>query len=482
MKVMKNFLYNMGYQVLIIIVPLLLAPYISRVVGPNGIGTYSYTYSIVSLFGLFVNLGIAKYGNREISKCEHDRRKRSVIFSELVSVKLGCAIIVFTLWFCFIKFSGGEYSTAFLIQTFNLLSFIFDVSWFFWGMQEFKVTTVICAVYNFMALFAVFAFVRSEKDVYIYILIMAVRAFLIQLTPWIFLRRYINISISLRYFVNNHWKSLILLFFPVIAKYLYSAMDRIMLGNMVGIEEVGYYENVQSMTITAVTVLMAAGDVIMPRMTVLFEQDAKKEAKDFFYVVFHLISFLAVGGMFGFIGVARDFIPWFYGTEFFPCVLLLQMIAPAVLFSGYADLIRNVFLLPRYMDREYVIALILGAVANFVINYTLIGRYGSAGAIIGTVSAEFIVMVVQIWFVRKNLDMIYFISRGIVYCLLGGGILYPCSLIHNMQLPAVGRIILEIVTGGGIYLLAVVIYFRFAEKKIYHKIKGYIFCKAKILK
>ena len=60
MKVLKNFFYNVGYQILIIIVPLILAPYISRVVGPDGVGTYSYTYSIVTLFGLIAKLGRGK--------------------------------------------------------------------------------------------------------------------------------------------------------------------------------------------------------------------------------------------------------------------------------------------------------------------------------------------------------------------------------------------------------------------------------------
>ena len=95
MNVIKNFFYNVGYQILIIIVPLILAPYISRVVGPDGVGTYSYTYSIVTLFGLFANLGMAKYGNREISKCGDDREKRTQVFSELLSVKLSCSIIVY---------------------------------------------------------------------------------------------------------------------------------------------------------------------------------------------------------------------------------------------------------------------------------------------------------------------------------------------------------------------------------------------------
>lgn len=172
-------------------------------------------------------------------------------------------------------------------------------------------------------------------------------------------------------------------------------MDRIMIGNMVDIAEVGYYENVQSITITAVTVLTAAGDAVMPGMTRLYMEGNMERARKMFRGTFHLISFLSVGMMFGFMAVAEEFIPWFYGDQFYKCIRLLQMIAPVVLFSGYADLIRNVFLLPRYRDKEYVIALLVGAAVNFAINISLIRPLGSAGAIIGTVCAECLVMAVQ---------------------------------------------------------------------------------------
>ena len=472
MNVIKNFLYNVGYQVLIIIVPLILAPYISRVVGPDGVGTYSYTYSIVTLFGLFANLGMAKYGNREISKCGDDREKRTQVFSELLSVKLSCSIIVLAVYLCFVEISGGEYTTALFIQIFNLLSFMLDISWFFWGMQEFRITTAVCAAFNIISIFFIFSFVKTENDVGIYIFILAFRAFLIQLTPWIFVPRYADVRMSWRHIMGRHWKSLLLLFFPVFAKYLYSMMDRIMLGNMVGITEVGYYENVQSITLTAVTVLTAAGDVVMPRMTLLYDRKEMKKAGELFHGVFHLVSFLAVGIMFGIIAVADDFIPWFYGDKFESCILLLRMIAPVVLFAGYSDLVRNVFLLPRYMDKEYVIALLSGAAVNFVINYALIGRFGSAGAIVGTVCAEMIVMIIQLWFVRNEFKMPRFFRQAIIYCLLGSTILIPCHLIGRLDLDPAAGVILDILTGGGLYTAVVFIYLYFAERNVLRTIRS----------
>ena len=467
MNLLKNFFYNMGYQVMILVVPLILAPYISRTVGPDGVGTYSYTYSIVTLFGLFANLGMAKYGNREMARCGGSREKRSRVFAELISVKISCSVIVLAVYLCYIRLFGGEYTQALILQIFNLLSFMLDISWVFWGMQEFRVTTAVCAVMNVSSVFFIFGLVQSEADIGVYILILAVRAFLIQLTVWFFLPRYLDIRLTLRHIGRRHWKSLLLLFFPVFAKYLYSMMDRIMIGNMVGITEVGYYENVQSITLTAVTVLLAAGDVVMPRMTALYETNQRERAGRLFLAVFHLISFLAVGMTYGFIAVADVFIPLFYGEQFRSCIRLLQMIAPVILFSGYSDLIRNVFLLPRYMDKQYVIALMGGAAVNFIINYSLIGRMGSAGAIIGTVCAEAFVMVLQAWFIKDELELFSFLKKALLYCAAGIVILLPSFLVERLGLSLFLTAVLDILAGGSLYAACVFLYIRYGERELF---------------
>ena len=127
MKLLKNYLYNMSYQLLIIILPLILAPYISRVIGPEGVGVYSYSYSIVTLFGLFANLGIAKYGNREIAKCGDDRKKRSQVFWEIIFIKLLCSVVVFLGYFGYLNYCVEQNQTAFYFQIFNLLYFMVDI-------------------------------------------------------------------------------------------------------------------------------------------------------------------------------------------------------------------------------------------------------------------------------------------------------------------------------------------------------------------
>ena len=83
-SLVKNYLYNLTYQILIIILPLITASYLARVLGPTGNGIYIYTYTIVNYFVLFGSLGISMYGQREIAYLQNDKAKRKKTFIELV--------------------------------------------------------------------------------------------------------------------------------------------------------------------------------------------------------------------------------------------------------------------------------------------------------------------------------------------------------------------------------------------------------------
>ena len=88
MQIAKNYLYNAIYQVFIIIVPLLTIPYLSRILGPSGIGINSYTNSIVQYFVLFGSIGVDLYGNRQIAFVRDNQVKMSKVFYEIFILRL----------------------------------------------------------------------------------------------------------------------------------------------------------------------------------------------------------------------------------------------------------------------------------------------------------------------------------------------------------------------------------------------------------
>ena len=114
MKIIKNYFYNVGYQVLALILPLITTPYVSRVLGPDGVGINAYTNSIVQYFILLASLGISLYGNREIAYVRDNEEKLAITFWEIQSLKLittTVSLIVFLIlhYLYFLLYTSDKY-------------------------------------------------------------------------------------------------------------------------------------------------------------------------------------------------------------------------------------------------------------------------------------------------------------------------------------------------------------------------------------
>ena len=133
-------MYSMAYQVLIMVLPLITAPYLSRVVGAEGTGIYSYTYSIAQYFVYFAMLGISNYGNRSIAKVRENIGQRNYTFSSIYQLQILTSLVAIVIYLLYCFVFVHENRNISLLQGFFVLSAIFDISWLFWGMENFKVT------------------------------------------------------------------------------------------------------------------------------------------------------------------------------------------------------------------------------------------------------------------------------------------------------------------------------------------------------
>ena len=136
-SITKNYIYNVIYQIIIIILPIITTPYISRTLGAEGVGTYGYVISIVTYFTLIGTLGLTNYGKREIAYVQDNKEKRDKIFSELFLFRIistAITVIIYIVSLCV----HNEYSIYYRILIFEILAMMFDISWFFQGIEDFK--------------------------------------------------------------------------------------------------------------------------------------------------------------------------------------------------------------------------------------------------------------------------------------------------------------------------------------------------------
>lgn len=396
----KNFLYNAIYQILIFIIPMISTPYISRVLGVDSVGVYSYTYSIVYYFMLFSMLGINNYGSRAIAKSLGNKEKVSKEFWSLYILQLMLNIFSIVLYVVILNFIDYTYKNIMIIQIVFLISVAFDINWFFFGTEKFKITISRNIIIKLLSLFLVFAFVKNPGDLWIYTLIMSGSTLLSQIYLWFFIKKDVCfIKINLKD-ISSKLKPCLILFIPVISYSIYRVMDKTMIGALSSTIELGNYESAEKIINIPVGFVTALGTVMLPHMS----KKSKEEIKESIYSTFELTFFIILPMVIGLLLISNNFSTIFFGSEFTKTGILIKYLSLTIIFASVANVIRTNYLIPTEKDGVYVKSTILGAVINLISNMIFIKKYGSCGACIGTILAEFSLMLYQIIYSRDFID------------------------------------------------------------------------------
>lgn len=425
-SITKNYIYNMVYQVLILVLPLVTTPYLSRVLGAEGIGIYSYTYAIVTYFILFGSLGVAMYGQREIAYAQENVAERKRVFIEIVLFRF-VTIFLSTIVYYFFFIRGNQYQIYYQILLLELIAAAFDISWFFQGMEEFKRTVTRNVLVRVCSVTAVFLLVKNKEDLALFTLIYSIGDLLGNLSLWLYLPKYIKGVKVKNINTFRHIWPIILLFIPQIANQIYKILDTTMIGNLVVDKaETGYYEQGQKVVRLLLTVVTSLGVVMVPRMASTFASGDKKQIQSYLKMSFRFVFFLAFPIMFGIISISEAFVPVFFGAGYDKVIILINVISPILLLMGIANVLGTQYLLPTKRQKEYTISVAIGLVFNFILNYVLITKYQSIGASIATVLSELIVVIIQYQYMKKEVPFKELISLAWKYFFAGVLMLVVC--------------------------------------------------------
>ncbi len=465
-SIRKNYVYQVLYQILLIITPLITSPYLSRTLGANGIGTYSYAYSIVYYFSLFVLLGVNNHGTREIAKYRENKEKMSQVFWSIYTVQfmMGILLSILYLLFVFVIQKANVYSEILIIY---LISAALDINWFYFGLEKFRLTVIRNTIVKIMTVLCIFIFVHNKTDLWIYTLIMSLSSLLSQLVLWpIAIKEVDKIDINFRSVVDNI-KPLLILFVPILAASIFKYMDKIMLGLMSTKDELGLYDNAEKIMNMPLGFITSVGMVMLPRISNLQTKEVSDE-RNLVYIKMSLkyTMLMASGVAFGLAGVGKEFAPWFWGAEFSKSGYVLMVIAFAILFFPLSNTVRMQYLIPKHKDSVFLRGTIYSAIINLIINLSLIRKYAAIGTAIGTVIAELVLALYQAYKIRKEIKIFDYLKRTYIY-VLSGAIMYVVVRICAMYMKSlIGNIswICEVAVGLIVYALLVVIF-----EKIFYK-------------
>lgn len=418
-SITRNYIYNMIYQVLILVLPLVTTPYLSRVLGAEGIGIYGYTYAVVTYFILFGSLGVAMYGQREIAYAQENIEARKKTFIEIVLFRF-ITIAIATVFYYFFFIKGAEYQIYYQILLLELIAAAFDISWFFQGMEEFKRTVTRNVLVRICSVSLVFILVKTKEDLAKFTLIYSLADLIGNLSLWLYVPKYVKGAKVKNINAFRHLPQIILLFIPQIANQIYKILDTTMIGALVADKtETGYYEQGQKVIRLLLTVVTSLGVVMVPRMASTFMSGDNEKIKDYLKMSFRFVFFLAFPIMFGITSIAESFVPVFFGEGYDKVVILISIISPILLLMGMANVLGTQYLLPTKRQKEYTISVLIGLIVNFILNYILIKQYASIGASIATVISELVIVVIQYQYIKKDINFKTLLNLAWKYLVAG---------------------------------------------------------------
>lgn len=454
----KNIIYNVIYQVLIFVIPLITMPYVSRVLGADGIGIYSYTYSIAYYFMIIAMLGLNNYGNRTIAKVRDNQEIMSKEFWSIYIFQLLTTSIMIISYFVYILIFCKEYKIIAILQSMYVISSAFDINWFFFGIEKFKLTITRNTIIKVLSLILIFVFVRTENDVWKYTVILAGSTLLSNIVLFSFLRKYIKFAKINKVDVLKHLKPNLVLFLPVIAVSIYKIMDKIMLGMMASVTEVGYYESAEKIINVPIAIITAVGTVMLPRISNMISNDQEEQVKQILNRTMPLVMCLSLAMMLGLMAIAEDFAIIYFGQAFTKSGVLIQLLSITIIFLSWGNVIRTQYLIPKERDKDYIISAFLGAIVNFIMNIIFIPKYQAVGACFGTICAEGVVAFYQTFVVRGELKILQYLKESLPF-LIKALIMYVIVIyigkyiVKHLVVTGKVKITLQILSGILVYAL-----------------------------
>lgn len=449
MSTKKNAAYNVAYRLFSVLLPLVTAPYLSRVVGTEGVGLYADAWTMSELFCLVGMLGLADYGVRTIAQARDNREELNRTFSGIWQMQLMVAGAALLAWLGYVFLFAGDEKTIALHLTMMSISCLCSFDWCLMGLDLFKPIALRNTFVKLAAAACVFIFVKSKNDLWIYGFAWSLATLAGNLSCAVMLKGKVTYRpVSLRESLK-HLRPCAVLFISVLAVSIFRKMDKIMVYNIAGKHENGLYENAEKIIYCLSGFISAIGTVMMPKIANLQKKGETERIARHIDKSMDLIICMVSAMAFGVAAVADRFAPLFYGEDFRYSGTLMIPLGFTLIMIGFANVIRTQVVLPQKRDHIFVKSVCSGAVVNLVINACLIPSMKSMGAVIGTLAAELTVPLVQYIILRKELPYKRYLGYVALYAVVGG-VMLGCVRLVGSLLPTENWLTLGVMTLTGI--------------------------------
>ncbi|WP_418611259.1 polysaccharide biosynthesis C-terminal domain-containing protein [Levilactobacillus brevis] len=456
MQILKNYLYNIFYQIFILLVPIVTTPYLARVIGPTGVGINSYTSATIQYFILFGSIGINLYGNRQVAFVRNNRELLTQTFYEIYILRIISITLAYLAFLIFLLFTS-RFQVYYWAQSVSLIAAAFDISWFFMGVENFAVTVLRNFIVKIITVISILTLVRSHSDLTLYIFILSISLLIGNLTLFPNLKSYIGKPNLKSMNIFHHIRPAVILLIPQIATQIYLVLNKSMIGLISSVRAAGYFDQSDKIVKITLAIVTATGTVMLPHVANAFANGEYQKTKNYLYKSFSFVSAMSIPMFFGLLAIADKFIPLFLTAKFNEVIPIIMIESVVIWLIAWSNAIGTQYLLPTNQSKAYSISVILGAAINLLCNIPLIVLWGALGASIATVISEATVTSYQLWAIRRQVDFHKLFFETYKYFLSGLLMFIVVIYINKLLPPSWLILIVEITIGIIVYVISLFI-------------------------
>lgn len=403
MSIKKNFVYNILLNISNVAFPIITIPYVSRILGVDQIGQFSFVTTLVEYFVLFAALGKNLFGSREIAKLKDDKQSCNRLFNQLFTINIISSTLVSLIFVLSLFFIAQltEMKHLLLVAGIPLYFSSLDINWFYSGLEKFKLISLRSVFVKFFLLVGLLCLVKTKNDLIIYVLLNSL-TFLINyvINFCYFIKEGFCVRLDLSNYRIN-LKGLILFLFSSLAMQIYLMVDTVMLGFMSSFYELGIYSSAIKSVRILMPIMTSLGMVMLPRLSYCNNLGNVVESRRMLDYAFELVNFCSWPLMAYFFCIADVFILFFLGLSFEEAAMPLRICSILFVVSNFSYFLGIQVITMASYESKYLIATICGMALNFLLNIILIPLMGARGAALASVIGEIGVSVMCLYYVCK---------------------------------------------------------------------------------
>lgn len=427
----KNTIYKALLSFANIVVPLLVGPYIVKLLNIELYGTYNKVYADFQLFLTFASFGIYTFGIREISKIRNDKKKVSKLLSNLFIISILSNLVVGIIYIIYaLTTSSGITTTLYLIMTIQIVSNVFYIEFVNEALENYRFITLKTLIIKILYMFSLFIFVKKPTDIIVYSIIICLTLFANNISSFIYAKRKIKFDFS-----DIDFKSfigpLILVLIITNVDLLYSQLDRVMLGKFVSDVSVTMYYIPYYIVSTLAAIPYSIINVSIPRLSYLIENEGKRGYEDTLNKVVSSLLFIIIPMCMGIFVLAKEVIFLYAGEKYMAMVPVLMIACIIRIIISIESTMTNLVMYPNNQEKKIVQFTLICGILNLLLNSLLImlNMFNPFTCMLTTGIAEISLSTLLYYYISKKLKLNYklFTKQNILYILLSFAFI-PVSL------------------------------------------------------